>query len=76
MTELATFHLYGSAGPAELGPTPRYTITDVLAGDVPVGQVDTFRAARRFIMKQPGRKLYCIRHTRRPGEDGQIFSVE
>lgn len=56
--------------------TARYTITDVLAGDVPVGRADTLRAARRFIMKQPGRKLYRIRHSKHPFGEGWIFSVE
>ena len=42
-------------------PELLYRVTDVLSGN-PVAEVDTFRAARRLIMKQQPGRLYRITH--------------
>ena len=51
-----------------------YRITDAMTG-VPVGEVDTFRAAKRLIMKHGAGKLYRVEQVHQPKQQW-IFSAE
>jgi len=51
-----------------------YRITDAMT-DTLVGEVDTFRAAKRLIMKQGAGRLYRITHVHEPLKQW-IFSAE